>query len=271
MTTARFTRRTGTTYSWQHLVLLIVLSACALSPEVLVAQERPAYLPERLSTQFATYREKPEHRAFALGESGAWGYEFGHDSVESARTGALANCRAHASDCVVIAVNDRLLVQNNPFSSPESGNGGWTYYLIPFMVLCGVISYVLLTRYKNKQGSDPDVDPIRERSFHVNCSADRVVQQAKRIAKETTELTLHDADGYTVILKTYPSVLSDGHFFWIRAESLSADRTKVHIQCRPRMFRFCHLFATRETNMVFDTLNDALSEHQMDSDPSAQG
>ncbi len=249
-------------------VIWMVLGITACISGVLIAQDRPAYLPDRLSSKFSTYRDKPKHRAFALGRNGAWGFGFGHATIKEAREHALSICREHSSDCVVIAVNERIVVNNPPF--PPSDTGGenrWIYY-VPLIVLFGIISYVLLSRYKHKQGSDPDVDPIRERSFRVNCSADRVVQQAKRIAENNTEFALHDTDGYTVILNTYPTFLSDGHFFWIRAKSLSSDITEVHIQTRPRMFRFWHWFATRETNKVYETLRNALADDLVEPSPS---
>lgn len=96
-----------------HRLALLALGA-ALAAEA-AAVEAPAYLEGPAKERFAAFRDRPEHRAFALGPGGAWGQAYNHENPRQARRAALGYCREHADECIVIAVNDRILAEADPF------------------------------------------------------------------------------------------------------------------------------------------------------------
>ncbi len=102
------------------LVAVLVIGGCCSPP--LFGQERPAYLPASLTEPFETYTNESSQRAFALGRNGAWGTAYGRSSLQAAREAALANCRAYADQCVVIAENDEIVRPEPPFPAPSTQN-----------------------------------------------------------------------------------------------------------------------------------------------------
>lgn len=107
---------------------LILPVSSAAQPAV----DAPEYLPPATAEKFREFQQQPTHRAFALGAGGAWGQSLGHADRASARREALAFCREHAPECVVIAVDDRITQAEDPFPAApvDAGTGdpafmGW--------------------------------------------------------------------------------------------------------------------------------------------------
>lgn len=73
-----------------------------------------SYLAEALQS-FSTWTERPTHRAFALGRTGAWGAAYGHRSLTQARNAARSNCETYGDGCVVIAEDEEVVWEENPF------------------------------------------------------------------------------------------------------------------------------------------------------------
>jgi dienelactone hydrolase len=55
---------------------------------------------------FEEFLAGPQHKAFAMSPTGAWGRHFGVRTIEAAKASALANCPATAGACRVIVVDD---------------------------------------------------------------------------------------------------------------------------------------------------------------------
>jgi hypothetical protein len=58
-------------------------------------------------TSFEKFLNSPHHRAFAVSPTGSYGWRAGHSTVEEARKLALEGCAKHASDCVIVVVDDK--------------------------------------------------------------------------------------------------------------------------------------------------------------------
>lgn len=100
-----------------HRLALLALGAI-LGAEA-AAVEAPPYLEGPAQERFAEFRDRPEHRAFALGPGGAWGQAYDHENPRKARRAALGYCREHVKECIVIAVNDRILAGDDPFPAKD--------------------------------------------------------------------------------------------------------------------------------------------------------
>jgi hypothetical protein len=85
-----------------------------------------------------------------LGPSG-WGTAHGHPSLREARDVALANCREHANQCVVIAENDAIVRGEDPFPDPADQPGfvasmvNWSAQTVLLFALSGLLVLVLGT------------------------------------------------------------------------------------------------------------------------------
>lgn len=91
-----------------------------LKSQNLVLRDEPLPLPtaslpppEQLSTEgrkaFESFLVAAPHKAFAVAPGGAYGWQSEQRTVEEAKAGALRNCRKHAADCRVAAVDDAAL------------------------------------------------------------------------------------------------------------------------------------------------------------------
>jgi dienelactone hydrolase len=54
---------------------------------------------------FEAYLAAPNHKAFAMGAGGSFGWRSGRASSEDAQAAAKLNCQQHAEDCVIISIN----------------------------------------------------------------------------------------------------------------------------------------------------------------------
>ncbi|NBB87373.1 MAG: hypothetical protein GVY12_14285 [Bacteroidetes bacterium] len=102
------------------LAVLLMLLAAAGPLHAQTPEEAPSYLFGTARDAFEAYRAYPNERAFAVSPEGAWGYTYRHETLDEARAAALANCRAHASRCTVIAENHRVIEPAYPFASPPA-------------------------------------------------------------------------------------------------------------------------------------------------------
>jgi hypothetical protein len=84
------------------------------------ALQAPVWLDAGARSPFESFLDRPGSRAFALGEGGAWGMAYGHETRTAAEQAALSYCREHANRCVVIAADGELLTTRDPFA----GDGG---------------------------------------------------------------------------------------------------------------------------------------------------
>ncbi|MEF8943566.1 MAG: hypothetical protein V5B78_12330 [Desulfohalobiaceae bacterium] len=121
--------------AWRSVASLLVLAlSFALFPGAggvsAASVEVPDYLNADARKEFREYIRNPQQRAYAFGRNGAWGYAYGHSATRKARNAALDYCREHAKECVVIAVNDKLIEPEHPYRSPEE----------PFFLLSGAYS-----------------------------------------------------------------------------------------------------------------------------------
>lgn len=106
-------------WSTAHVLAIVLL---AVLPAPLLAQEAPTYLPDALQSTFSTWTERPTHRAFALGRTGAWGSAYGHQSVTNARKAARSNCETYGDPCVIIAEDEVVVRRENPFPASNDEN-----------------------------------------------------------------------------------------------------------------------------------------------------
>lgn len=100
-----------------------LLAGLLLVSPVSVADEAApaAYLESEAREAWQQWLDRPHHRAFAVGEDGAWGQSWGYSSASAARKAALVYCREHADECQVIAINERVLLASHPFApEPET-------------------------------------------------------------------------------------------------------------------------------------------------------
>jgi len=132
------------------LLVVALMGASAVVPGLLFGQEAPAYLPQSVRHHFDTYTQQPPDRAFALGRSG-WGTAHGQPSLREARDIALANCREHANQCVVIAENDTVVQRADPFPEPPdqpsflASIAGWSLRTVFLLAWSGLLVLILGT------------------------------------------------------------------------------------------------------------------------------
>jgi dienelactone hydrolase len=77
---------------------LLALPSATLKP--------PARLGESGRSAFADFLRAAPHKAFAVSANGAYGWQTGRRTVEEARSRAMEACSKHASDCMVVVVDD---------------------------------------------------------------------------------------------------------------------------------------------------------------------
>ena len=132
------------------LLVVALMGASAVVPGSLFGQKVPAYLSQSVRSHFDTYTQQPHNRAFALGRSG-WGTAHGQPSLREARDVALANCREHANQCVVIAENDAIVRREDPFPDPAdrptfvASMASWSARTVLLLALSGLLVLVLGT------------------------------------------------------------------------------------------------------------------------------
>jgi hypothetical protein len=131
-------------------LVVALMGASAVVPGSLFGQKVPAYLSQSVRPHFDTYTQQPHNRAFALGRSG-WGTAYGQPSLREARDIALANCREHANQCVVIAENDAIVRREDPFPDPAdrptfvASMASWSARTVLLLALSGLLVLVLGT------------------------------------------------------------------------------------------------------------------------------
>ncbi|WP_103030114.1 hypothetical protein [Salinibacter altiplanensis] len=140
------TRRGG---SGLYLVVAL-LATLGAAPCSLFGQEAPGYLSPPIHDPFNTYAQQPPDRAFALGPGG-WGTAHGQPSLQTARDIALANCREHVDQCVVIAENETIVRRKAPFPDPVARPtlvapmDAWSAETALLLALSGLLVLVLGT------------------------------------------------------------------------------------------------------------------------------
>ena len=136
------------------LLVVALMGASAVVPGSLFGQKVPAYLSQSVRSHFDTYTQQPHNRAFALGRSG-WGTAHGQPSLREARDVALANCREHANQCVVIAENDAIVRREDPFLNPAdrptfvASMASWSARTVLLLALSGLLVLVLDTVFSD--------------------------------------------------------------------------------------------------------------------------
>jgi dienelactone hydrolase len=90
-----------------------------LSRNGLVLLEKPLPIPRPIATpqiltesgrkSFEEFLVTPLHRAFAVSDYGAFGWQSGTSTAEIAKKLALERCAKHASDCRLVVVNDEAV------------------------------------------------------------------------------------------------------------------------------------------------------------------
>mgnify|MGYP006434605729 CR=1 FL=1 len=88
------------------------------------ALQAPVWLDAGARASFESFLDRPGSRAFALGEYGAWGMAYGHETRTDAKRAALSYCRQHENVCALIAVDDELLTSRHPFGGGRADGRG---------------------------------------------------------------------------------------------------------------------------------------------------
>ena len=88
------------------------------------ALQTPVWLDAGARASFESFLDRPVSRAFALGEGATWGMAYNHETRAAAERAALAYCRQHTDQCVVIAADDELLMNRHPFAGDHTNGGG---------------------------------------------------------------------------------------------------------------------------------------------------
>ncbi|MDZ7826129.1 MAG: hypothetical protein U5R48_09110 [Gammaproteobacteria bacterium] len=104
------------------VVIPALLLAWLTAP--VAALQAPVWLEAGARSPFESFLDRPGSRAFALGEGGAWGMAYDHETRAAAERAALAYCRQHADQCVVIAADDELLTTRHPFAGGRADGEG---------------------------------------------------------------------------------------------------------------------------------------------------
>ena len=92
--------------------LTLLLSGLLLSAvaSMAVSEDPIPHVNGMALENYQAYRYAADHRAFAIAPGGAWAWQSGLASAESAREAALAACQEHTEQrCVAYAVNDAVV------------------------------------------------------------------------------------------------------------------------------------------------------------------
>jgi hypothetical protein len=242
------------------IILVLMGSGLSISVTIGVASENiPPYLSGESETGFRRYRTKPFHRSFAYAHSGAWGFGYGFGSQKAARTKALRECKQHARTCRIIAVDNRVILEDG-FSRLSNSDSTWIPNDLP-LVLIGIISFVLslgiFSYFKRYYGSTEQRQTIRTTSFEIGRSPAQILRTIEQYAEETTWLQKHEMEGRVIVLESLPGIISDGYFFRIKLTAIEQELTRLDIGCRPRIvLKLWHPFATGEINRLSKELKE---------------
>jgi peroxiredoxin len=82
----------------------------AIAGAAFAAPAAPPQLPPAGQDEYNAYIEAPDHRAFAIGPGGAWGWTSAEPSAKAAEEKALAICQGQTDQrCVSYAIDDKTV------------------------------------------------------------------------------------------------------------------------------------------------------------------